>query len=258
MKKRIILIMGICLLMSVSGCSQDAGAAQASGESGSLQDTTVADTAATDTTAADTTLPAAEEPAVPSKEEVLAMRAAVLEGMSEEQIERLTENVKVANLQMERAYLNENLFGKLEDKDSLYWNYFDASGDIQIDWAYYGDYQEMKDIRTNENLTLDEFYKKYGTPVMTYNRFDAENFITLMEEMQDSVQHEGLRADLQSIIDETRLAADTHEMEHANNVYKLLHDMDYFLLRYGPEDVGKYTDDASVVSQYYGTLSVYQ
>jgi len=169
----------------------------------------------------------------PSKDEVLSMRETVLEGMSTEEIERLTENIKVANLQMERAYLYDNIFGKLENKDNLYWNYFDAKGDIQIGT------------------------EKDGTPIMAYNRFDAANFIALMTEMQESVQNEGLKTDLQSIIDETALAAETHEVEHANNIYKLLHDMDYFLLRYGIEDVGKYTNDASVVATYYGVLSVY-
>ena len=37
----------------------------------------------------------------PTKEEVLAMRALVLEGMSEKEIERLTENIKIANNKME-------------------------------------------------------------------------------------------------------------------------------------------------------------
>ena len=46
-------------------------------------------------------------------------------------------------------------------------------------------------------------------------------------------------------------------MEHANNAYKALHDLDYFLLRYGPADVGPYVTDDSTVSTYYGTLSVY-
>ena len=63
---------------------------------------------------------------------------------------------------------------------------------------------------------------------------------------------------MQQIIDETRMAAETHEMEHANNVYKLLHDMDYYLLRYGPDNVGKYVQDISTVSKYYGVLSVYK
>ena len=71
------------------------------------------------------------------------------------------------------------------------------------------------------------------------------------------VQDEGLQNDLQQIIDETALAAETHEMEHAYNIYKLLHDMDYYLLRYGPEDVGKYTSDNSTVIKYYGALTVY-
>lgn len=71
---------------------------------------------------------------IPSKEDVLAMRKIVLEGMSDEEIERLTENIKVANFTMENGYLYENLFGKLADKESLYWNYFDKKGDIQIDW----------------------------------------------------------------------------------------------------------------------------
>lgn len=69
---------------------------------------------------------------VPSKEEVFAMREIVLDGMSEEEIERLTENIKVANLRMESAYLYENIFGKLSDKESPYWQYFDQKGDIQL------------------------------------------------------------------------------------------------------------------------------
>ena len=47
-------------------------------------------------------------------------------------------------------------------------------------------------------------------------------------------------------------------MEYANDIYKILHDMDYFLLRYGIEDVGKYTQDGGVVAKYYGVLTVYQ
>lgn len=53
------------------------------------------------------------------------------------------------------------------------------------------------------------------------------------------------------------MASVTHEMEYANQIYKILHDMDYFLLRYGIEDVGKYTQDAGIVSKYYGVLATY-
>ena len=40
-------------------------------------------------------------------------------------------------------------------------------------------------------------------------------------------------------------------------IYKKLHDLDYFLLRYGPKDVAKYVEDDSTVSKYYGTLPFY-
>ncbi len=194
---------------------------------------------------------------IPSRDEVLSAGDVVLEGMTQEQIDSLTENIKIANLTMENAYLNENIFSKLGDKDSLYWNYFDEKGEIQIGWEYDGEYDEIQKIMEAENLTREEFNEKYCEPLTEYNRFDADNFIELIEDMKKSVVNEDLQNDLQSIIDETRLAAETHEMEHANNIYKILHDMDYFLLRYGIDDVGKYTTDNSLVGTYYGTLSIY-
>lgn len=198
------------------------------------------------------------EPVRPTKEEVLAMRELVLEGMSEEEIKRLTENIKVANHRMESGYLYDSLFEKLEDKESLYWNYFDEKGEIQVGWEYEGSYREMKAVMDKENLSQEEFNVQYGTPVMVYNRFDAENFMELMEEMKALVHNEKLKEDLQQLIDETSLAAENHEMEHASNIYKILHDMDYYLLRYGLEDVGQYVQDTSTIAKYYGVLSVYE
>lgn len=194
---------------------------------------------------------------IPSKEEVFAMRELVLEGMSDAEIDRLTENIKVANLRLEAAYLNDNIFDKLSDQESLYWNYFDQKGDIQIGWAYDGNYSDMKAIMEQEGISQNEFYEKYGDPVMEYNRFDSTNFINLIEDMQESVHNEMLITDLQQLIDLTIMAQETHEMEYANNIYKILHDLDYFLLRYGIEDVGPYTKDGSIVATYYDVLAVY-
>lgn len=199
-----------------------------------------------------------KEVQAPSKEEVLAMRETVLEGMSEEEIDRLTENIKVANHCMESAYLYDNIFDKLSDEDSLYWNYFDQKGDIQIGWSYDGSYSDMKAFMDSEGLSENEFYEQYGEPVIVYNRFDATNFINLIQDMQKSVHNEMLIADLQQLIDLTSLAAETHEMEYANEIYKILHDLDYFLLRYGLDDVGPYVKDRSVVLKYYGVLNVYE
>lgn len=196
------------------------------------------------------------EPEPPKREEVLAARELALEDMSEEEAERLTENIKTANLVLEQAYMYDNIFGKLEDKDSLYWNYFDQTGEIQIGRAYEGDI-DKKEVMEEENLTEEEFYSKYGSPVVAENHYDAEAFAELLADMKSTVNNENLQNDLQQIIDNTKLAAETHEMEYANNIYKLVHDMDYFLLRYGPDDVGSYVQDKSMISRYYGTLSFY-
>lgn len=186
MKKIELLLILICVITLTACQVVDNDVTEVETVNGSQADYTVENSAENvqDTSAANET----SESIVPTKEQVLAARETVLDGMTTDQIERLTENIKVANIQMEQAYLYDNIFGRLEDKNSLYWNYFDQKGDIQIGWTYDGDYLERKEIQERENLTTDEFYEKYGTPVVDYNRFDADNFINLIAEMQECVQ----------------------------------------------------------------------
>ena len=114
------------------------------------------DTTTDDRDTAEAIKPATEEAYRPTMEEVLSRRKKALEGMSEEEIERLTENIKVANLQMESAYLNDNLFKKLSDKDSPYWLYFDQKGEIQLGWWYKQEIRSMDFIMKQENITEEE------------------------------------------------------------------------------------------------------
>lgn len=71
------------------------------------------------------------------------------------------------------------------------------------------------------------------------------------------IQNGNLKSELQYLMDQTEQAKETHRMEIVNDIYKKLHDLDYFLLRYGPKDVAKYVEDDSTVSKYYGTLPFY-
>ena len=75
---------------------------------------------------------------VPTEEDVLAARQQATEGMSQQQIENLTEVVKTANLWLEHKYMNGDLFEQLSDPNNLYWNYFHQTGEIQIGWAVDG------------------------------------------------------------------------------------------------------------------------
>lgn len=75
---------------------------------------------------------------VPTEENVLAARQQATEGMSQQQIENLTEVVKTANLWLEHKYMNGDFFEQLSDPNNLYWNYFHQTGEIQIGWAVDG------------------------------------------------------------------------------------------------------------------------
>lgn len=200
--------------------------------------------------------PEESKPYFPSEAEVLAARAQALDGMTQEEIRRLALVIQTANLWWENKYLWGNIFQSLQDPEDPCWNYFEETGEIHIGWAYDGSLDEMEKICALEGLTVQEFYKKYGTRIVTYHDYDADAFIALLAELQATVHNDLLRRDLQYIMDETRFAQQTHVAEHANNLYKALHDMDYYLLRYAG-DITRYMNDGSTMAKYYGTLSFY-
>lgn len=190
---------------------------------------------------------------IPLEEEVYAMCEKVLEGMSEEEISRLKENIRIANLQLEYAYFNENIFEELSDPESLYWNYFDEKGSIQLGWYL----KDAPEYDVSLGMSYSEYMEKYGEPSMVYNRFDAVNFIELIEEMKDSLKNDWLKPDFEQLIEYTRLAKETHDVTYAKNIYYILHDMDYFLLRYGLSEI-KGVSDSGTLQKYYHILEVYK
>ena len=204
---------------------------------------------------------------VPSKETVLEKRNACLQGMLEEDITRLTENIKVANLAMEYSFLYDRLFERMADPKDLYWNYVDQKGDIQIGYSLEQEAVDAwKEYSQNaEEITdMDSYWKAYqqyeeehGQPVYTYNRFDADNFIALMEEMKGLLKNDTLAADLDQLIENTRQAKETHDVTYIKEIYYILHDMDYYLLRYAPDDVASFVQDKGRIAVYYGALQVY-
>ncbi|MFR1307777.1 MAG: lipoprotein [Gallintestinimicrobium sp.] len=116
-------VLSILLCFILTGCGQQAGFSEsvsAVPESNFTESQTgVPETVMqqqTDTDAETAEIKSASDNVRPSKEEVLAMREKTLDGMPETEISRLRENIKVANLQMESAYLNDNLFKSCQIK----------------------------------------------------------------------------------------------------------------------------------------------
>ena len=193
----------------------------------------------------------------PTRDEVYSARAVALAGMSDENIVRLTDIISGANHWWEMNYLYDHIFDDLSDPDNLHWNIFHQTGLVQIGWAL-EDEIDMKAVCAEENLTTDDFYEKYASPVSAYNDYTADMFIDMLKELQETVVNDDLDSDLQYVIDELALARDTHDVEYVNNMYKTLHDMDYFLLRYYSDVYAGSQMDFSTVSKYYGVLSIYQ
>jgi len=194
---------------------------------------------------------------VPEKGKVNAVREKALEGMSDSDIEDLCYIIRSANEILESSSIYSNFFERLADPNDLYWNYFDKSGEIQIDWSYDGDIN-MRQVMKNENLTEDEFYNKYGQQVVAENKYSAEDFINIIKNQQNVVKNERMKADLQTLIDETQMALEHHDVEHAKKMYYILHDMDYFLLNYRLDEEAQDVVDKSTIGKYYGVLSVYE
>lgn len=195
-----------------------------------------------------------KEKIAPSKEEVYEKRIEALRGMSEDEIKSLTEYIKTANLLFEHANMYDDFFEKLSDPEHLNWNYFEETGLIQIGWSFEGDVNYDESL----GITYNEFLDKYGNPVMAYNDYCGNDFINDLKEKKKKLRNDVLYQDFDSLIDNMRLAMETHDVEYIKNIYYILHDMDYFLLRYSPEDVAPYVSDVSTIAKYYGVLDVYK
>ena len=195
---------------------------------------------------------------IPAEAEVLAMRKRVEEGMSEDEIARLVSVVFQANNWFEHRYFYDNIFQRLSDPEDLYWNYFEETGKIQIGWAYDAAvYGRKEEIKREEGLSEQEFNEKYGTGVATTNAYTLDDFISVLEELKASVRSGLLDEDFDRMMELCANAKESHNFVFLNELFRMLHDMDYFLLRYGVSDVGPYAGDDSWVAKYFGSLAVW-
>lgn len=177
----------------------------------------------------------------PTQEEVEHARAQALAGMTEEEIAEFKSYVKNENQLWENRYFS-NFFSDIEDPNSMMWNVLEESGDVQCGWA--------EELDSNGNIVG-------RVPVIAYNEKSADMCVEELEQYYDMVQSDTLKQDIEDLIYNYRMAKDTHRWEYAAEIFHMYHDMDYYLLRYGREDVGKYTMDQSFVSRYYGVLHEY-
>ncbi len=191
----------------------------------------------------------------PSKEEVLAMREIVQEGMKKEDIKRMREAVTAANLALEHGFFYQNLEERLADPGDAVWNYLHETGEIVEGYAFDEDVWDKKE---EEGLTEREYEQKYGDKVYNTNQYDADRILRVLAEIKSTIRNEDLVCDFGRIIADVKEAKESHDAKCIMEIYRILHDMDYYLLRYGQEDVSAGVKDLSTLKLYYGELTCYK
>lgn len=88
--------------------------------------------------------------------------------------------------------------------------------------------------------------------------YDASDIVAILSQMQDTINDEAFKADFAKLIELVQEMKDTHDVNYLKQFYYMLHDIDYFLLRYGMESVGPGMLDKSTLAKYYGVLEVYR
>lgn len=241
--RRLLLLILMCIL--AGGCTNNENETKTEVQKEETEDTAVNTEEKSDETIL----------SEPTKEEVLAMRETVLEGMSQDDIERMKTAVIAANLRLESGFLNSNLERRLSDPGAAVWNYLEQTGEIIAD---YGIDIEIRKRKDELGLTERELEQQYGVIIWGNNAYDAERIIGVLEEIKETIYNEDLICDFNRMIENVQKAKDTHDGQYIIETYHILHDMDYYLFRYGLEDVGVFVEDRSTLKLYYGELTCYQ
>lgn len=191
----------------------------------------------------------------PSEEEVKEVREIALKGMHEEERKALTTYVKDYHNWLEYRLLYEDWEAQLSNKESIVWNFFDKTGEVVAGYALEKDAENYPEFG---KLTLKELAQKCGEPYYEENRYGSERVVERMRELTASAEDEAFCADVEALCKALLQAKDTHEVDYVKQAHEILHDMEYFLLRYSPKDVAPYTKDKSLSCNYYGVLEVWR
>ena len=209
------------------------------------------------------------EVSIPKEEEVEEVRKKALAGMKQEEIDMLTAYVKDYHNWLEYRLLYERWENRLSDRNNVVWNFIDQTGTVQAGWYLEddpGDYidageEERKKIQEKYpefgKVTLEELERKYGEPYYEESYYGAETVIQRMRELTARAENKAFQADVENLCNALQQAKDTHEANYVMQAHEILHDMEYFLLRYSPKDVMPYTQDKSLSGRYYDVLEVW-
>lgn len=97
-------------------------------------------------------------------------------------------------------------------------------------------------------FAVGKFFGDRLTPGVQYDLWFWSAFSTAVTvrqsrkgELTASAENEVFQRDVEALCTELQQAKETHEAEYVIQAHEIVHDMEYFLLRYSPRDVALYT-----------------
>lgn len=118
----------------------------------------------------------------------------------------------------------------------------------------------LEQMVINENLFthLENADESYWDEIINGKTFKPKNFLEHIKAFRECISNSRLLTDFDYLISNLTAAIENHDSDAFKQAYHIIHDMDYFLFRYGPYDIGIYVKDKSTVNTYYGTLHVFE
>lgn len=128
-----------------------------------------------------------------------------LSGLSQGDEEKVREKIRELHYYMEWQFTNNLIREKLVDPDSVYWETWERTGIFHFPGE----------------SPLEKLY-------------DGNCLIEDLQEIIDIVRDEKLAADLKVMQQVTRKAVDQHDFSCLEELHRMLHDCDYWLINYPP------------------------
>ncbi|MFI3169630.1 MAG: M56 family metallopeptidase [Faecalibacterium sp.] len=190
-----------------------------------------------------------------SEAEILAKRELAFAGLTEEEAQGFILRIQAMNQWLEGEWVYGNHFEKFSYPTSLYWNYLETDGEMEFGWLYNNNDWTLQE---QQGLDTASFYTRYGWYTTMEAEYDWNAWLASFEIYQEMFTNPQMQEDVAQLIAYITLAQETHRVEFLREVYYIVHDMDYFLFRYGVVDYAQYVADLSLQTTYYGALSLWQ
>lgn len=161
----------------------------------------------------------------PSDKQCKSAQERALSGLSPKEKQTVQNSINGMHMNIEYEFIDKDIRTLLKSPYSPYWEYWDHTGTISI-----------------------------GGEGVVDNSVDGEVWIRDLQKNYNIVKDADLKADIQKMQDCVRSAVKNHDVNKLDELHKMLHDCDYWVVNY-PVHFDKYApEDWGGIDVYFGSL----